>query len=153
MLTFVFLSPFIFKWTEQPMCILGSPRPMASGAGVGRAPSADLCTFTQVLLKKKKGKGKRLFHFYKQFLQSFSECGFFKATACCSNHLNGSAKWRQILYDFCLSLKGDVDARMYVLAFLTKAQLYPSWEVLSWGILRRAKRYVLLQWSSLRWTI
>lgn len=52
-LTFVFLSPFIFKWTEQPMCILGSPRPMASGAGVGRAPSADLCTFTQVLLKKK----------------------------------------------------------------------------------------------------
>lgn len=26
---------------------------MASGAGVGRAPSADLCTFTQVLLKKK----------------------------------------------------------------------------------------------------
>lgn len=107
------------------MCILGSPRPMASGAGVGRAPSADLCTFTQVLLKKK-GKGKRLFHFYKQFLQSFSECGFFKATACCSNHLNGSAKWRQILYDFCLSLKGDVDAHMYVLAFLTKAQLYPS---------------------------
>lgn len=88
-------------------------------------------------------------------LQKLTFFFFLKATAFCSGHRNRPAKRAEILWNFHLNLKADMNVHTDMhWHFWQKAQLCLSWQRLSWESLKdRTKRYVLLPWSSLRWAI